>query len=604
LPHRKGKQEKIVKHRPAPRPVNYKSGFSAKLKTDRQIQRWIQRLTGDPEARPTDLGEEQLAFVHAEVMKRRADLSAAANDHYVKAMHDTCPILAAPDLDREELADDLRLIWAQPEMRNFWRRWEGPRAGMGPTPDYLTAKALMAGMGMTGISAHADDIYAEVTGRPEIWSIFESLDGEQAEAFSYQNALRQLPKLGAQTMAVGANVDMVREIARLNPGKGVGERLMIDGMALPAWCKQTPKGTPEQEAYRRRFTPEAGFRAYIHSHRNKESVGAKSKQPVEKFLSSGKAWRGYYLVVIADQATGLPLVWLIVDASINEEASIVPLLSDLYRAWPECPAKLIAGDSAWDKDVWCRLCEVDYGIHPVFRLHNQEHFASVAEHSRDGSINAIDEGGRLICTTHGSPLTFVGTEHGDRAGLFPGQSAKEGQFRVRGKCRSGCGTLGLKMAADWSRLTHYPHHKEGHLAEKRYAERQALLSRLNGMEGIFQRLQNGKNLGTKGAARTRIRDKEAHETIISLALMSMTAAALADQRELRDEHHELPPAKPAPRRPRRRRAGAGANRRVRGASKQTSGSATVVQHGTATIGASVDASRWTGYGKGEAVFRC
>jgi hypothetical protein len=599
-----------VKHRPAPRPVNYKSRFGAKLKTDRQVRRWIQRLTGDPAARPTDLSEEQLAFVHSEVMKRRADLSAAANDHYVKAMHDTCPILAAPDLDREELADDLRLIWAQPEMRAFWRRWEGPKATMGPAPDYLTAKALMAGMGMTGISAHADDIYSEVTGRQEVWSIFEDLDGEQAESFSYQNALRQFPKLGAQVNAVTANVEMVQEIARLNPGKGVGERLMIDGMALPAWCKQTPRGTPEQEAYRRRFTPEAGFRAYIHSHRNKESVGAKSKQPVEKFLSAGKAWRGYYLVVIADQATGLPLVWTVVDAAINEEGSIVPLLSDLFRIWPTCPAKVIVGDSAWDKDPWCRLCEVDYGIHPVFRLHNQEHFASVADHSRDGSIKVIDEGGRLICTAHSAPLTFVGTEHGDRSGLFPGQSAKDGQFRVRGKCRNGCGTLGLKMAADWSRLTHYPHHKEGHLAEKRYAERQALLSRLNGMEGIFQRLQNGKNLGTKGAARTRIRDKEAHETIISLALMSMTAAALADQREVHGEHHELPTAKPAPRRPRRRKAGPGVNRRQRGAAKTSSicpipanGSGTTAGGATASSSAG---SRWASAiaGKGEAVFKC
>jgi hypothetical protein len=222
----------------------------------------------------------------------------------------------------------------------------------------------MAGMGMSGISAHADDIYAEVTGNPKIWSIFEDLNGEQAEPLTHKAALRQFSKLAIGGEVFKANIEMVKEIARLNPGKGVGERLMIDGMALPAWCKQTPKGTPEQEAYRRRFTPEAGFRAYIHTHRNKEKVGPNSKQAVGKFLRAGKAWRGYYLVVIADRATGLPLVWLVIDASINEERAIVPLLSDLYRYWPDCPAKVIIGDSAWDNDLWCRLAEVDYGLHP------------------------------------------------------------------------------------------------------------------------------------------------------------------------------------------------------------------------------------------------
>jgi hypothetical protein len=103
---------------------------------------------------------------------------------------------------------------------------------------------------------------------------------------------------------------------------------------------------------------------------------------------------------------------------------------------------------------------------------------------------------------------------------------------------------------------------------KRYAMRQALVTRLNGMEGIFQRLQNGKNLGTKGAARTRIRDKGAHEAIISLALLSMTAAAVADLRQRHGIDHDLDPAKPAPRRPRRPNGGR-PKARKRGATHKT-----------------------------------
>jgi hypothetical protein len=152
--------------------------------------------------------------------------------------------------------------------------------------------------------------------------------------------------------------------------------------------------------------------------------------------------------------------------------------------------------------------------------------------------------GQLVCS-NGKKLQFVAGELGSRKGLTPGKSAKEGEFRVRGKCRC-CGTLGLQMQADWSRLVFYPHHEEGDLAMKRHAYRQAILTRLNGMEGIFQRLQSGRNLGTKGADRTRIRDKGAHEALISIALMSMTAATLTDQRVQRSQSFTLPSPGPAP----------------------------------------------------------
>jgi hypothetical protein len=50
------------------------------------------------------------------------------------------------------------------------------------------------------------------------------------------------------------------------------------------------------------------------------------------------------------------------------------------------------------------------------------------------------------------------------------------------------------------------------------------------MEGIFERVQIGRKLGTDGADRTRIRDLGAHEMLLGLGFASMTAATLADQR--------------------------------------------------------------------------
>ncbi len=70
--------------------------------------------------------------------------------------------------------------------------------------------------------------------------------------------------------------------------------------------------------------------------------------------------------------------------------------------------------------------------------------------------------------------------------------------------------------------------------------RQAMIDRLNGVEQLFQRLKGGKKLGTVGTDRSRIRELEKHEAMISLAFLSMTALTVADQRQQRGDGRELP----------------------------------------------------------------
>jgi len=115
-----------TEHRNAPRPVNFKRSLPARLKHDPQVIKWAQRLAGNAHMRPKDLSEEQLAFVMLEVAKRRGD--ELDRDLFLKAMAETTPALAAPKLERQRLAEDLELIWSQPEMRTFWDGWDGARA--------------------------------------------------------------------------------------------------------------------------------------------------------------------------------------------------------------------------------------------------------------------------------------------------------------------------------------------------------------------------------------------------------------------------------------------------------------------------------------------
>ncbi len=444
-----------MKHREPPRPINLRRPLPAHLKNDPQVIKWTKRLLGDDEARPTELSEEQLAFVTLEVAKRREDKSWLEPDLLKKAMVKTTPVLAAPKVERLKLVEDLELIWSQEEMRTFWDSWDGARTSKGPQPDFATGKGVAMLLAMSGFSSHVDDVYSTLAGEPDLWGLVERLEGRGSLRMrSYENCTRQIPRLYCHDLAIATNLEMVKKLREMNPNAGIGERLMIDGSGRPAWCKQTPKGkTEEQEERRRRYCPEAGARAYVHGNRFKADIADGEKGSARKYLTNAKFWRGYYDVCIADQATGLPLVWMSCDAASDEAACIVPLLSDLFRHWPECPGELIAGDPAWDEDNWCRLLECDYGIHPIFRLHQKDRPAKIADYSRDGTVASISEYGQLRCARHGRLMAMVGAEtaprHSSGEALRAGQSSDEAKFRVRAQCSKGCGRLGQQMRADW-----------------------------------------------------------------------------------------------------------------------------------------------------------
>jgi hypothetical protein len=538
-----------VKSRPAPKPLKY--GPRAALAHDPQVKKWVARMLKDPEARPNELSEEQLVYVYTEVLKRRGE--EFDQTAFQAAMAETCPVIAAPKLT-------------------------DARADLG---------LMMVAMAMSGTSEHADDIHTHLARTNWLADLFEELeadrlsrtqsqnaadadDGEVAAsgndsdaepavaaaeagpAFSpggYSTAMRLIGRLapsGAQ-LAMAANVALLRSLRELLPHAGIGKRLLIDGSMVPAWCQQKGAGDDtEREQRLRRHTPEAGFRAYVQSGSEKRPIKPGDKLASGLRAGRGKAWRGYTLIVIADQATGLPLVWTLQDASLDEAQAIVPLLSDLHRLWPDIDAELIAGDSAWDEDAWCRVCEVDYGIHPVFRLHGKKVTKAVQDgESRDGSVNAYTHDGRLICAQHGMVMAYAGADVPSRNGLRPGESSDERKFRVRGLCdHDGPGVPpskpGLRMKTDWSKLTFYPHHANGN--PRRHAQRQAVLARLNQVEGLFNRLKAGRKLATPGAARTRIRDKGSVEALISLAMLSFTALTVVDQRQ----QHGQRPVGPTP----------------------------------------------------------
>jgi hypothetical protein len=527
-----------MKRREAPRAASY--DLPLRLKNDPQVRKWTQRLKADPEARPTDLTEEQLAFVIAEVMKQRGE--AFEPTPFMKAMIESRPVFAAPDWTDEVV--DMEHLFRQPEMRRFWENWQGLDKGKGPKANYAGAKATMASFAMTGTGKHFDKLSRSLARDREMLAIFDKVEGTPVAPPPYSSLCRQIKKLGTSctVRAIEANIEMVKALRAMHPKKGIGKRLMIDSCDVSAWCKQVGSGDPERDAELRKRTPEAGFRRYAYGPNGKTMI----KNGEAFTFGAGrevKSWRGYYLSVIADQATGLPLVWMLYDAKHDEAAAIVPLLSLLLRLWPDIDADCIAGDSAWDENEWNRLCEVDYGIAPIFRLRPTQQKSKPwikldPKASRDGSVTHMTPEGQLVCDAHRQPLPYDTFDRPNRGGLRPGQSTDERLFRLRAKCTHqtkeaphACGKVGIKVMNDWSRLARFPHHRHGD--PQRHAFRIAMLARLNGVEGIFNRLKAGKILGVKGADRTRLLDRSSVEALISLALLSMTALQLASEREHR-----------------------------------------------------------------------
>ncbi len=344
---------------------------------------------------------------------------------------------------------------------------------------------------------------------------------------------------------MATNVALLKWLRENHPrGKEIGRRLLVDASPVPAWVEQRSAGSrsdPEyerREARLRRRTPEAGYRTYLQTAGGKQLVDPSTQVRIDS--RTAKAWRGYYTAVIADQATGLGIVWMLFDASVQETSCLVPLLSDLHHLWPDIRAEVIAGDSAFNTNEICRLLEVDYGITPVFRLKPSEltkrtYLTLDPGDSRDGSVVAITYTGKVVCDAHRKPLEFAGAEHPSRAKLEPGQSSSEGEHRVRALCRHTndrhprpCGKLGLRMKANWHRLTTLPHFREGN--PERHAFRLAMLARQNQIEGLFNRLKSGLHLGGEDETRTRILDRATYEALFSLGLLSLTALTVADQR--------------------------------------------------------------------------
>jgi hypothetical protein len=404
----------------------------------------------------------------------------------------------------------------------------------------IAAKALLTIQASMGTSAHFDKNHRWLRDA-RIKRVFDWIEETAAASVggapnpnhlrSYEQVMRQIRKIvdGVPEHAIEANVQMLKAMHALHPDSCV--RLGIDGTAAKAWVKQVGEQDDEAEARIRRDSPNAGPRL------------------IERPGTDGKVfatfWRGWYLVVLTDLATGLPLIWKLIDANRKEANAISWLLHDLYSLWPTCPTKVIVGDNAWDDQELIRECLVLYGIQLVARKTRQSRLHAEQNLTRfdSESISKFTGTGAAYCRKHNIQLIRTKAEFAPRRGLAPGEASKEHMFRVRFICpkEDGCGgQRGLHMSRHWSALAPLPHKKHVGRA-KDHAYRVALYARRNHSEAVNSALKLGKKLGLESADRTRTPWEPTVDALLSLSLMLKTAFVLADQRIQHGLHPDSPP---------------------------------------------------------------
>jgi hypothetical protein len=571
-----------MRSRPDPNPDGYKALRKQLLQTTK-VQRALKALKEDPDSLDlSSLKATELLVVTAEV--DRARFGSVGEGDYERAWRETMPVAAAPKRDHP-IRDLLEHSLGQPEMQEAWRTWTGPRGKRGPEPNYAHAKAMMlfcAGAGLTQHVLALDSLFKVTSGLPEFFGAYdaqahageqpplpgmtEHLDVPPIPMYSYPQLRVHMPRLAEPGIAAAwtANIKMLQALRDYFPL--VGRAAFIDGTAYPSWSRQI-WGGERGSALDRRLRgrdDDAGFRAYAHGPVGKVDVDLDAG--TFKLFRTGKvkAWRGYYWIVLVDQATGLPLIAVMQDAAINEYLATERLLDRLYERWPDIGLERLIADAGWDNGPQAKLILTKYGAQPIFRAGNQIGDRAI---TTEGKSLAITARGEVLCP-HGA-CHHVGMPAVPREGLSPGEAAPDGQFRVRVICplekerlqaeRAGdirrtrdlatrsCGKLSVRSEHHWARLGHYPHHGLGR--PDLYAQRQVDIVRLTQIESFINRIKS-LGLANPGAARARMALLVEHEAFMSLGSATLTALTLADQRRRRGITFHVEPGGRGPTSPR------------------------------------------------------
>ena len=527
----------------------------------RAVDDYVEFLAGErDEPRLWTFSEHEIETIHTQA--RRLHREPFDERQFVRKMRETRPRAVQPEVTDEAL--DMWYMLAQPEiLESLWPSLDPRTGARGRRPGYF-AKALLFTAPTVGASAHFNANYTQLRRSAPLRTVFEWVERMAAAASgmkprplmrtSYEQAMRQLHLLAERvstSTCIATNVNIVRAVHALLNVQATD--LAIDAMLWPAWVPQIGERSPEREAQICKVARNAKPRTI--GGKKRRGKGEEKRRGVPSDGSSelpasredrekrSRFARGYFLIVLVDLATGLPLVWALWRADADEVKALKHLLHVLYEQWPNLRARTIVADAAWDEEWAAEWTLVNYGVHLVANRHPS--WRKVKYELRDFDSELISRflgDGRAICRKHGIRLIRDGYEGPSREGLLPGEPTDRHRFRIRHRCPAdpACGRPGLAMRRHWTALAYYPHSVEAGRADL-HAHRLALLARRNACEALFSALQVGHKLGLGGAARTRTAKEPTVEALLSIAMVMRSAFLLAAQRVAHGEFPAEPP---------------------------------------------------------------
>lgn len=326
---------------------------------------------------------------------------------------------------------------------------------------------MIYGWGEPRINKLLDELFTPSPTTDFVYDGIQSADEGQDLDTIYRVFGRLLERHGAASdVLIDQNLAIIKELAASKPE--IGKHCAIDATILPGAFEQYP----------------------VTAGSERERVLLRGKNACSIYHDDDYG-RGWYTLVIADVATGLPLIWRNLTSGGVKTKDVLDLVTDLQKRWPECPIESLIGDSEFAKSPdLSRHLIFGHAIQPVFAMRDNSSVKS--EHARTlGAPKCCDDYMTLV-----RPIGFVSRKTRRARNLKPGELV-DPIARMIWKCENCANSANLYVDKDPMLHTYYPRRSTEKLALKRIA----LMRKRNVVEGVFSQMKmRGKGLRDSPAA--------------------------------------------------------------------------------------------------------
>ncbi len=453
-----------------PRYVKKSVGFSdadhpQRIRTRMSIAGFIDEICEDLGVRFKDFSHEDQELIRAEADRRHYDFNLLERIPELKQIFDGLGgAFPAPKRKNVRAAAEMaamrRTPFAQAVREVLTKRVSGSSTRRLKVSSLFERMAY--GFGVPTITAVLEELATPSPTTNYVYDGFQDSEEGQDLDTIYRVFGRLLKRHeDSADVLIDQNLAIIKEFAGKKPQ--IGKHCAIDATILPGAFQQFPVTAGSQ----------------------REEVLLRGKNAGSIYHGDDYG-RGWYTLVIADVATGLPLIWRNLTSGAVKVTDVLELVTELQERWPECPIESLSGDSEFAKTAeLSRQLVFGHGIQPVFALR---------ENTAKPSPYASSLGAPKCCDKQHMklerPIGFVSRKTRRSRNLNPGDLV-EPTARMIWKCEHCGNTANLYVDEDPMLHTYYPRGSHENLALKRIA----LMRKRNVVEGVFSQMKmRGKGL--------------------------------------------------------------------------------------------------------------